>query len=294
MGRLMTAPVRPADFIGELCIALAHRWEPERKFVIFTGYFDESGTHSGAKVSAMAGFVSDARQWRKYEKRTKKLFQRYRVNVFHAIDVRRGHGDFKGWTVDRKIEFLDEFQHLINETLESGVAAFIRDDDYRYFSALYWPKKTRRDSKYTIMFRACVAQTIDVIGHIPQADEPQLHVVLEDGHINAEDAVRSYKWVQDSLPQARRALAGLTFSNKTDCRPLAAADNFAYKAWGEKAGQKPLGVAKKIIKSESSYRGNMFWIDLNRDSLDSLHEQALGLANDPFASVRAVLPGLPS
>ena len=145
----------------------------------FTGYFDESGTHAGAKVSATAGFIGDARQWRKYEKRAGRLFKRYGVKVFHAIDVRRGHKDFKSWTVDRKIEFLDEFQHIINETLESGVAAFIRDQDYRYYFDLHWPSKTRRDSKYMIMFRACLAQIVDAIGHIPQQSEPQLHVVLE-------------------------------------------------------------------------------------------------------------------
>ena len=165
--------------------------------MIFTGYFDESGTHAGAEVSAMAGFVSNARQWRKYEKRTGQLFNRCGVKVFHAIDVRRGHGDFKGWTVDRKIEFLDEFQHIINETLESGVSAFIRNDDYKYYLGLSWPKKTRWDFKYTLMFRACLSQIVDVVGRIPQANEPRLHVVLEDGHNNAEDAVRNYKWVQD-------------------------------------------------------------------------------------------------
>jgi hypothetical protein len=117
------------------------------------------------------------------------------VDVFHAVDVRRGHKDFKGWTVDRKIEFRDEFQHIINETLEGGVVAFICDDDYKYYLALNWPKRTRRDSKYTLMFRACLAQFVDVVGHISQTKEPQLRVVLEDGHTNAQDAVRNYKWI---------------------------------------------------------------------------------------------------
>jgi hypothetical protein len=160
----MNAPLRPSDFIGELCIALAHRWEPERQFVIFTAYLDESGTPGGAEVSAMAGFVGNARQWRKYEKRTERLFRSYSVEVFHAIDVRHGHGDFKGWTVDRKIEFLDEFQHVINDILENGVCAFIRDEDYKYYRDLYWPKQTRPDSKYTIMFRACLAHIVTVVG----------------------------------------------------------------------------------------------------------------------------------
>jgi hypothetical protein len=93
------------------------------------------------------------------------------------------------------------------------------------------------------MFRACLAQIVDVVGHIPQAKEPRLHVVLEDGHNNAEDAVRNYKWVQERVTQARRALAGLSLSNKKDCLPLAAADHFAYTAWGEKAGQTPANAA---------------------------------------------------
>jgi len=228
----------------------------------------------------MGGFVADARQWRKYEKRAGRLFARYRVQVYHAIDVRRGDGDFKGWTVDRKIKFLDEFQHVINDTLQSGVVAFVRDDDYKYYAGLDWPKKVRSDSKYTIMFRACLSQIVDVVGHIPMATEPRLHVVLEDGHKNAEDARRNYHWVRDRLPhQAGRALAGLTFSNKKDCLPLAAADHFSYTAWGDKSGQKPLGIARHPTKSEDSYRGNMCWIDLNRSSLKSLHEQAIRIAS---------------
>src|SRR5258708_7110725 len=176
----------------------AWRWridgEPEHIFMIFTAYFDESGTHTGANLSVMAGFVGDARQWRKFEKRVSKLFVRFRVDVFHTIDVRRSDADFEGWTVDRKLEFLDEFQHLVNETLLGGVASVIRQDDYQYYSGLSWPRKTRCDSKYGILFRGCLAQIVDLVGHLPSAREPRLNIVLEDGHKNAGDAVRIYKW----------------------------------------------------------------------------------------------------
>ena len=118
---------------------------------VFTAYFDESGTHAGAEVSAMAGFVGDKRQWRTFEKRASKLFKNFNVDIFHTIDVRRTDKDFAGWKVDRKIEFLDEFQHIINETLESGVAAFLRDDDYKYYCGLPWPKTIRRDFKVRIV-----------------------------------------------------------------------------------------------------------------------------------------------
>jgi hypothetical protein len=262
--------------------------------MIFTAYLDESGTHAGASVSALAGFVGHARQWRKFEKRVGRLSARFHVNIFHAIDVRRGDDDFEGWTVDKKIDFYDEFQHIINDTLESGVVAFLEEDDYKYYRNLYWPKKTRPDSKYTLMFRGCLAHIVDVIGHIPDTIEPHLYVVLEDGHKNAQDVVRNYDCVRGRLGNTGRALSGLSFDNKKSCLPLAAADLFAYSAWGNRVGQKPIGVPKKPPKSEASYRGNMFWVGLNRDSLDSLHEQAIDIANGRDSSVPYVLRRQPS
>jgi hypothetical protein len=101
--------------------------------------------------------------------------------------------------------------------------------------------------------------------------------VLEDGHNNAEDAVRIYNWARGRVA-ASRAMAGLTFDNKKNCLPLAAADLFAYTAWGAEVGQKPIGAPKRPPKSEASYRGNYFRCLLNRDSLDSLHEQAIVFA----------------
>ena len=161
-------------------------------------------------MSAMAGFVGDKRQWRKFEKRASKLFKSFNVDIFHTIDVRRTDKDFAGWKVDRKIKFLDEFQHIINETLESGVAAFLRDDDYKYYCGLPWPKKIRRDSKYALLVRACVAQIINTIAKFENVFEPRLRFVLEDGHSNANDAVRMYDEVVRRTGQSK-ALGGINF-----------------------------------------------------------------------------------
>jgi hypothetical protein len=265
--------------------------------MVLTAYFDESGTHAGAELSAMAGFVGGARQWRKFEKRAGKLFKRFRVDVFHTIDVKRTDKDFAGWKVDRKIEFLDELQHVINETLESGVASFLREDDYVYYTSLNWPKKTRRDSKYGILFRASLSQVIDTVltvGRWADGTEPRLYVVLEDGHRNAEDAVRLYNFFKDRLGRESRALAGLTFDNKKTCLPLAAADLFAYTARGREVGAKPIGIAKGLIKSEGSYRGNLFRIMLNRDNLDGLYQQAITFASDAASARSSASSGQPS
>jgi hypothetical protein len=279
----LKADIKRATHKGQMCRRGRARTPPPHPrfghMRQLTGYFDESGTHDGAAVSGMAGFVGDKRQWAKFEKRTYKLFARHRVNVFHAVDVRRTKNDFKGWSVDRKIKFLDEFHHIINGTLHSGVAAFISETDYNYYCGLNWPKGTRRDSKYGILFRACLSQTIDTIAGVPSTTEPRLRVVLEDGHKNRDDAARIYSWAEGRIGQ-HRALSGLTFADKVGCLPLAAADLFAYSAWGAEVGQKPIGRPKTPGKSDTSYRNNLFRVVLTRDSLDSLNGQAIAFAQE--------------
>ena len=251
--------------------------------MVITGYLDESGTHKGAILSVMAGFVPDARQWRKFEKRASKLFKRFHVDVFHTIDVRRTDKDFEGWSVDRKIEFLDEFQHIINETLEHGVSAVLREDDYDYYLGLPWPKKVRKDSRYALMFRACMADFLDTVLQTPRwrdGMEPRLNIVVESGHTNGPDLVRLYNGIKEKFGgPTNKALTGLTFEPKAECLPIAAADLFAYSVYGQEVGQKPIGQPRGPLKSEASYVGNLHRIPLIRSVLDGLYEQALLITN---------------
>lgn len=251
-------------------------------FMVLTGYFDESGTHAGSELTLMAGFVGDARQWRKFEKRAGKLFGRFRVDIFHAIDVRRSDKDFAGWSVDRKIEFFDEFQHIINETLQRGFASILRNDDYEYYASLPWPKGARKDSKYGLLFRASLSSIADAALTVDRwafNDEPKLYIVCESGHPNAPDAIRLYNFFRERFQGQSKALAGLDFKTKEDCLPLAAADLFAYSVYGDETGRKPIGVAKKPSKSDTSYRGNLYRIVLERQTLDDLYQQAIAFAN---------------
>lgn len=256
--------------------------------MILTSYLDESGTHGG-DLSVMAGFLADARQWRKFEKRTAKLFARFRVDIFHTIDVKRTDKDFEGWPVDRKIEFLDEFHHIINETTEMGYAAILLEKDYQYYLSLPWPAKARKDARYTLLFRACMADAIDgilTIDRLKHQSEPRLNVVLESGGPNPGDVTRLYNSFKVRFgADSNKILSGLTFEDKGDCLPLAAADLFAYSVHAAETGAKPIGTPRKPLKSEKSYPGHLHRIPLIPDTLLSLYEQALEIASGRFPSV---------
>ena len=260
--------------------------------MVLTAYFDESGTHGGAELSVMAGFVGEARQWRKFESRTSKLFRRFGVDIFHSIDVKRTDKDFSGWRVDRKIEFLDEFKHIIYGTLERGFASILKEEDYLYYSNLAWSARTRKDSRYGLLFRASLASATEAAIAVPRwaYNEPRLRVVLESGHRNESDALRLYEFFKEKFGDQAKPLAGLNFATKQACLPLAAADLFAYSAYREEVGRKPIGIPRRATESDASYKGNAYRIVIDRETLEALHQQEIIIASEqssPFGGQRS-------
>jgi hypothetical protein len=247
--------------------------------MIITAYFDESGTHAGAPLTAMAGYVADEQQWLQFNARVGDLFAQFGIQKFHLVDLRNTREDFAGWSVDRKIGLIDELQHVANESLEHGIVAFLSEENYqKHYCALDWPPRARRDTKYCLLFRACMAITVDsVLGTQRWAigEEPELRVVLEDGHRNAGDVQRFYEATRRRFGGNSRGLAGLSFATK-DCLPIAAADLIAGSALTRETGGKLIGVAKHQTKADVSYRGNLGRVFLEKDQLQSLYDLAVG------------------
>lgn len=267
-----------SDSIGDLAEALFHRRAPWAYFMILTAYLDESGTHGPSPLSVMAGHIADARQWRNYEKRMGALFRRYRVDVCHAIDVKRGDGPFAGWSVNKKLTFMDEIGVICND-LEYGFTAVLRAEDYDAFYARRdRPKKVTQDTKYGILFRATFAGFIRLIGQNRNwAKHGKIHVVLESGHRNAQDAVRLYNLLYEKMsPRAQQSLGGISFKTKADCLPLAAADHLAYAAYLGWTGGKAIGEWKNgAPKMRSNYRKNCFNTMVDANALEALYRQSM-------------------
>ncbi len=95
-----------SNCIRDLCVALFHRWEPERTFVIFSAYLDESGTHGSSPVTVMAGFMGTAREWQIVERRLRALQDELWFSIFHATDFRTGSGAFRGWSDDKRMRLV--------------------------------------------------------------------------------------------------------------------------------------------------------------------------------------------
>jgi hypothetical protein len=205
--------------------------------MVMTGYFDESGTHGeGSPVIIVAGFIASANQWSSYEGDLSQLLAEYGVKVFHARKFRTGKGDFKGWQMPRRAQFNSRFLKLADDHLAYGLATVLRPDDYANIYRLgEFPRRARPDTQYGLCVRTALWKSV-VLMKDRREDWP-LNVVLEDGHVNAGDAIRVFGEFRDDLhPEYAPLLGKLDFASKLNCMPLAMADSLAYAIFRLTAG----------------------------------------------------------
>jgi hypothetical protein len=223
----MNAPIRHTDSIGELCVALAHRWEPERLFVIFTAYFDESDTHGPNPTVILSAFLGHAYQWRQFEKKLARLQQRDRFSIFHAKDFKGKTGEFEGWSDEKCSRLITDLTGLVRHNLTEGVTIALERERYlSEYRAPPIPKKMSLDSQYGVCFRACLSHLLSLMEERHWRD--RLHIVIENGHQNVGDCLRIF---DDTKRRLKRygvdVLGDISIKWKTECAPLMVADLLA-------------------------------------------------------------------
>jgi hypothetical protein len=220
--------VRHDDSIGRLCIALAHRWEPQRLFVIFTAYFDESGTHSRTPTMILGAFLGHAYQWRRFEKKLPRIQAKYGFKVFHAKDFKARKREFAAWPEENYSGLIRDLTELVRDNLTEGVTVFLPHDRYmQEYRAPPVPKGMNLDSQMGVCFRACLGRMLQRLE--ARGNHDQLNVVMEAGHHNVgncEDIFHSFRrrWAKEGV----NIFGTFTTAGKEDCPPLMVADMLAF------------------------------------------------------------------
>jgi hypothetical protein len=226
---------RDSDFIGELCIALAHQWDPERIFVvIYTAYFDESGTHDGSRVTVMGGIMANALQWGRFDVDFRRIKKRYGFNIFHTKKFKNKSGDFKGWPNEKCLALTLSLAEITSEAFANSVAMALDNAEYeRDYKLGERPAKVRLDSKYGLCFRNCLYHfAMEILKRRHKSNLPDLHVVLEAGHPNFGDAERVFTEVKAELDAiGAKFLRTITKAAKDECDPLMMADFVAHTTY---------------------------------------------------------------
>jgi hypothetical protein len=219
---------------ASLALALFHRWEPERLFVIVTVYIDESGTHESG-VTILGGWVGRLGQWAAFDPLWKRLLKRNGLTHFHSKPMRHSQDEFKGWSVKQKGDFMAAAAKVALKNLAFGFTIILKDDDYKkHYVADHRPKEIPIDSRYGLCFRYCLGILPTYAKEAFKDRELDIHFVLESGGPSG-DAHRVWKKVRASRKpneqEIIKTLKTLTEGDKADYPGLQAADVNAYSAY---------------------------------------------------------------
>src|ERR1700722_7704138 len=137
------------------CSAFEHLWRSvlpssEKDSLIgmfLTGYFDESGTHAGAKFAVVAGYLATVVQWRGFESRWRQeILEGKQIKVLHRVDLEYSEAEFQGWSEERRRGVIQRASKIIQECTLTGVGAavsvaafeeFIPIEFRAYFGGVY-------------------------------------------------------------------------------------------------------------------------------------------------------------
>ena len=183
--------------IESLSYALCYGDDARDVFLILTGYFDESGTHTGSPATVMAGVLGDVEQWSRFRREFAHLKMKFGFNVFHAKDFRARSGQFSGWSREKCAALCIDFAQITAGKFVDSVEFVLNNDEFENeYRRTRQNRKLVLDSKYGLCFRQCALYFSLIIARKftdAPAGLPRVHFVLEEGHKNAGDALRIYE-----------------------------------------------------------------------------------------------------
>jgi hypothetical protein len=146
--------------------------------------------------------------------------------------------------------------NVIARHLQLGFEVIIRDDDYRnIYGAGQHPRRPQKDTKYGVLFRACVvfvpgviASELKLLGPTAMAEPTTINLALEGSH-KGGDARRLFDlYKKDALPEWRQLVGTFKTSTK-DSVGAQAADFLAYTIY--RAEILEHGQAASVIERSS-------------------------------------------
>ena len=241
--------------------------------MIFTSYFDEADTHGPSPTIIMAGFLGHAYQWERFDKKIRRLQERYGFTIFHAADFKSKSGEFSGWSDEKKcMRLISDLTDLVRNGLTEGLAVSLERERYlSEYRAPPIPKKMNLDSQYGVCFRACLAHLIDRMEERGFRDK--MNVVIERGHKNVEDCRRIFNDIKDKYQRIGSNLLGsFTTEGKTDCLPLMLGDFLAASYSMMRTSEPSLSLAETInqMPAANPKEGLLTFLELRPEALKNL------------------------
>lgn len=239
---------------------------------MFTGYFDESGTHGGSKAIVVSGYVASDQQWLNFDREWKDELDVEGLSHFHMKDFVHSKKEFEAWKGDepRRKRFIERLIGIIRKhTRKSFSNAVIleayKDINSRFVFQEYF------GTAYAFCSKMCLVGLDN--WRQEHGYQDSIEVVFEDGAIDRGVLTNLLK--RDNCPVPR-------FAKKRECLALEAADLIAWEHL-KIYNQKEVGELNRLRNSFLALNSMPHeWGVYTRTNL----EQVRALLNIPARQVR--------
>src|SRR5260370_20070507 len=131
-------PGRPSITKGPGRLLQGRLLRPPIAHMTVKAYYDGSGKNAlAAKAMTLSGVVAPEALWQRFEPLWEKALVRNSVQCLHMTDLIAARGEFergRGWTEEKRIQFIRDLFNVFDEILTSGLRAYsctVALDDYR-------------------------------------------------------------------------------------------------------------------------------------------------------------------
>jgi hypothetical protein len=200
-------------------------------------FMDETGVHDDADMVAVAAYISRPKYWRAWTKDWNKA--KKPIKVFHATDCATFHGEFDGWTKERRDPYVANLLPIIPAHEMAGVVIGVQLKDL----AAEMKECAELIEMFGTPYTACFQWAISIIMEIAteRGSGERMAFVHEVNDYKGE-ALKAFSYVNEFL-NPRSIPMTMGFGNKADFPPLQAADVLAYE--GGKFLKNPMGTPRR-------------------------------------------------
>ena len=190
------------------------------------GYFDDSGTDKASPIAVMAGYVAHAADWKKFENKSRRLFDKEEIPFFRAKLFEHGQKQFRGWEPERKLAFANKWLGFAHPLITRAVSsAAVKSDIY---AARSMDKKIPAVSPQAYCLQIALKHLCMDNAVWEGVQRYGLHLFIESSTPGTDAGMREDFDRMVGVNKIRKHLKSVTFMPKASSRALQLADYLAY------------------------------------------------------------------
>lgn len=159
------APLEPFS-VAETCEASFPYFVRRRLVVVLKAYFDESGTHSAARVLAVVGLIHAPSKWQPFERAWRARMRRFQKRypaavVFHMTKCRGGYEQFLGIPEKERFGLIDDLADIVCKHRPTIVASVMVKSAWATLADAEF--RRRFHTPYHLCLEHCVQQILSLV-----------------------------------------------------------------------------------------------------------------------------------